>query len=81
MTGKSTAPFDTTGEEPVVKDWITSGCTRRRPRSFLNCGLDEKPVCPAYPKGIPDRIAYGPELHLTVQEDQEGEIVFEKTDG
>ncbi len=35
-------------------------------------------VCPAYPDGIPERIAFDEELHLTVQKDQVGEIVFEE---
>ena len=34
-------------------------------------------VCDAYPKGIPDRIADGEDLHLTVQPDQEGTLVYE----
>lgn len=38
----------------------------------------ETVVCPAYPRGIPDRIAYGDELHLTIQSDQKGDIVYEK---
>lgn len=61
----------------------------QEPRCFArNCkhfdGIRERKendhivVCPAYPDGIPDRIAYGTELHLTVQEDQVGKIVYER---
>ena len=38
----------------------------------------EVPICEAYPKGIPDDIAYGEDLHLEVRDDQDNEIVFEK---
>ena len=34
--------------------------------------------CKAYLDGIPYRIAYGNDLHLTVSEDQTNDIVFEK---
>ena len=35
-------------------------------------------ICPAYPKGIPERIAYGDELHLEVQDDQKGTLTYEE---
>jgi len=35
-------------------------------------------VCPPYPKGIPTRIWQGEDLHLTVQPDQEGTLVYEE---
>lgn len=38
----------------------------------------ERVVCPAFPNGIPDRIAYGDDLHETVAEDQTGVTVFEE---
>ena len=42
-------------------------------------------VCLAYPDGIPDRIAYEPDLdkadlHMLVQDDQVGDLVFEEGD-
>ena len=38
-------------------------------------------ACPPYPNGIPYSIAYGDNLHLTVQPDQEGTLVYEKGTG
>lgn len=38
----------------------------------------QKVVCPAFPRGIPDDIAYGKNDHLTVDPRQVGVIVFEK---
>lgn len=38
----------------------------------------EFPFCPAFPKGIPDSIAYGADLHLVKVPGQVGEIVYEK---
>jgi len=35
-------------------------------------------VCPAFPEGIPDRIAFGKDKHLEVAPDQTGDIIFEK---
>jgi len=40
--------------------------------------ISERPVCDAYPNQIPDEIAYGEDLHLTVRGDQNNKIVFEK---
>ena len=42
-------------------------------------------ICLAYPDGIPDRIAYEPDfdkvdLHVSVQDDQGGDRVFEEGD-
>ena len=37
----------------------------------------EKPVCSAYPDGIPEDIAYGSDKHLEVRKDQTGNYVFE----
>jgi len=39
---------------------------------------NEVPICAAYPLGIPDRIAYGIDLHEEAQDDQQGVFVFEK---
>ena len=43
-------------------------------------GTDESlvQVCAAYPNGIPDDIAYGPNEHSEVQEGQFGTLVYEK---
>lgn len=38
----------------------------------------EKPVCAAFPDGIPSRIAQGDDQHLTIASDQEGELVFQE---
>ena len=35
-------------------------------------------VCPAFPRGIPERIAYGEDDHLTYVIGQEGTLVFEE---
>lgn len=40
--------------------------------------VSEVNVCPAFPHGIPVRIAYGSDKHLTVAVDQEGETVYEE---
>jgi len=37
----------------------------------------ERNVCSAFPKGIPDEIAYGADKHLTKHPDQDNDIVFE----
>jgi hypothetical protein len=36
------------------------------------------PYCAAYPRGIPSRIAWGKDKHLTVAKDQVGVDVYEK---
>lgn len=38
----------------------------------------ELPACAAFPEGIPDDIAYGPNLHLVPVEGQQNEIVYER---
>ena len=38
----------------------------------------ERVVCAAYPEGIPNDIAYGRVLHLSVRDDQDNDIVFEE---
>lgn len=37
----------------------------------------ERPVCSAYPDGIPEDIAYGSDKHLEVRKDQTGNYVYE----
>lgn len=38
----------------------------------------ERPVCPAFPEGIPDEIAYGDNLHEEPLPEQDNNIVFEE---
>jgi hypothetical protein len=40
--------------------------------------LTERPNCRAFPQGIPEEIAYGPNLHLTPLPDQGNSIVYER---
>lgn len=40
--------------------------------------LSERPICPAFPDGIPDEIAYGEDKHTSVRSDQKGTFVFKK---
>ena len=40
--------------------------------------FSERPICKAYPNQIPNDIAYGKDLHLTVRGDQDNQIVFKK---
>jgi hypothetical protein len=40
--------------------------------------ITERPVCSAFPKGIPDSIAYGDDKHKVVHPEQIGDHVFEK---
>lgn len=42
--------------------------------------MSERVVCPAFPDGIPRRIAYGEDPHDVVAPDQIGTIVFEKAE-
>lgn len=42
--------------------------------------MTEVNVCEAFPQGIPDDIAYGPNRHLRVQPNQGNNIVFKKKD-
>ena len=41
-------------------------------------GSDHRPVCNAFPEGIPDEIAYGSNRHLLPLPDQKNDIVYEK---
>ena len=36
-----------------------------------------KMTCRAFPDGIPERISYGPDLHLEVDSEQQGATVYE----
>lgn len=40
--------------------------------------LTEKNYCKAFPKGIPNDIAYGDDKHLKVRDAQDNEITYEK---
>lgn len=40
--------------------------------------IGQRAACHAFPEGIPDDIAYGDNLHLTVDPRQVGEVVFER---
>jgi len=40
--------------------------------------LTETNACTAYPKGIPDDIAYGLDKHLAVRPDQKNKIVYKR---
>lgn len=59
-------------------------CSKRKCKHYLGVNqpdgteFDEFHYCDAYPNGIPERIAYEEEKHLTVQSDQESKIVYEK---
>jgi hypothetical protein len=39
----------------------------------------EVPVCPAFPNGIPEDIAYGDTLHNEIDARQVGDLVYVKT--
>ena len=57
-------------------------CLERKCKYYLGIKQDEgiedneRPHCSAFPDSIPDRIAYGENLHLIPLEDQQNEIVF-----
>ena len=59
-------------------------CYQRKCKHFIGVGGqdedDEIVYCTAFPEpeGIPDRIAYGDDLHLTVASDQVGTDVFKE---
>ncbi len=61
-----------------------SNCSKRECKHYLGVRQpdgtesEEFHYCLAYPNGIPERIAYNKKEHLTVQPDQETEIVYEK---
>lgn len=59
-------------------------CYERKCKHYL--GIDqpdgteitERPICPAFPDGIPDAIAYGNDKHASVWPDQKGTFIFEE---
>lgn len=58
-------------------------CSKRRCKHFQGFTPDEdedkqRPVCKAFPKGIPDSIAYGNDKHLVPLKGQKGKTVFKK---
>ena len=59
-------------------------CWTRRCRHFGGVpwlGKDEsseRPVCPAFPKGIPDEIAYGDDPHTEPIQGQLGDYVYQE---
>lgn len=59
-------------------------CSIRKCRYFLGVNqpdgteLTETVICPAFPDGIPDEIAYGSDKHTSVRPDQKGTFVFKK---
>jgi len=40
--------------------------------------MTESVVCKAFPRGIPNQIAYGNNLHTKKYKDQDNKIIFEK---
>lgn len=40
--------------------------------------INERPVCKAFPNGIPPEIAYGENLHLKPLRNQKNDIVYEQ---
>jgi len=60
-------------------------CVKRRCKHFVGVtpddgkGEEQRPICKAFPKGIPDEIAYGNELHLQSFEGDHG-IQYEPYD-
>ena len=63
---------------------IAAKCWTRKCKHYLGVITDFEPEgnerhsCKAYPNGIPERIAYGNNKHLTIHKDQKGDFVFEK---
>lgn len=60
-------------------------CFTRKCRHFLGAISDregseenERVACEAFPKGIPDEIAYGDNKHLTPLSGQKNAIVYER---
>lgn len=62
----------------------TPRCFERQCKHYTGVKQDnaiestERPCCAAFTDGIPDEIAYGDNLHLTVLPGQGNDIVFEK---
>lgn len=54
-----------------------SNCRKRRCQNYIGVRsegveVNERTVCKAFPGGIPDEIAYGPNLHLAPVEGDSG---------
>jgi len=56
---------------------LERGCKHYQGYQFFPETESVKCICPAYPEGIPEDIAYGEEKHLTVRPDQKRTDVFE----
>lgn len=62
---------------------LEPNCSKRGCAHFLgvkqpkDSEFGEVAYCHAFPNGIPDEIAYGDNLHTTVQKGQVGAFVFE----
>lgn len=50
------------------------------PQVSSDTEASERPVCKAFPGGIPSRISYGPDLHL-VPVEGDGGIIFQEGGG
>jgi hypothetical protein len=67
-----------------ISKLYTPNCYTRGCKHFLGVSQSdgteatEYVYCLAYPKGIPNDIAYGDAQHLKVREDQNNDIVFEE---
>jgi len=63
---------------------LESTCSKRKCIHYIGISqpdgteISERPICEAYPNGIPDDITLGDDLHSEVRDDQDNEIVFEK---
>lgn len=63
---------------------LTSNCFKRECKHFIGVEqpdgteLTERVICSAFPKAIPEDIAYGNNEHLVPLKDQKNDIVFEK---
>lgn len=58
-------------------------CSKRNCKHFIGVKPNQNEklpitICEAFPKGIPDEIAYGDNKHLKPIENQKNEITFEK---
>jgi hypothetical protein len=60
------------------KCWIRNCKYYLGVKSDDECELNERVYCHAYPDGIPHRIAHGRNKHLTIQKDQDNDIVFKR---
>jgi hypothetical protein len=85
LTVKALATCKTTMNDSAESDIAPPQCWLRRCKHFQGIKeLDpvvgeasERPYCPAFPNGIPLRIAYGRDRHLVPAKDQVSTVVFE----